>query len=93
MPNTLTLKTYGGRGEATFTKPETLEQAIAWCEAHTHVWFVANDGTARQVKINGRVRRWKRDAQRVEVSVRYRYGLYEYNTFDAEELMARLLIG
>ena len=44
-----------------------------------HVWFTATDGSARQCKINGKVRTWKRDANRIEVPCKF--GLYEYCTF------------
>lgn len=85
------LPVYGGaRGTAMFRKAETLEEAVAHCNAQSHVWIKANGGDARQCKVNGRVRTWKRDAGRVEVPLKY--GLYEYTTFDAQELMARLLI-
>jgi hypothetical protein len=33
----------------------------------------------REMKINGKVRRWKRDPDRVEIPTKY--GLYEYFTF------------
>lgn len=55
-----------------------------------HVAFLANDGTARTLKINGKVRTWKRDPDRVEVPIKY--GMYECATFSLEEAMRRLLI-
>lgn len=48
-----------------------------------HAEFIANDGTLRRLKINGRVRTWKRDTERVEVPVKY--GMYEYGTMDTAE--------
>jgi len=48
-----------------------------------HVDFKANDGTLRRIKINGEVKRWKRDADRVRVSVKY--GMYETGQLDAAE--------
>lgn len=54
-----------------------------------HAWFIANDGKARQIKINGKVRTFKRDSNRVEVPVKY--GLYEYHTFTAQDV-SRLLV-
>lgn len=56
------------------------------------VWFLAVDGTARAVTINGAPKTWKRDATRVEVPVKY--GLYEYNRFTARSdgTMDRLLV-
>ena len=40
---------------------------------------VGADGRLRNVKLNGKVRRWKRDAKRIEIPVKY--GMYEYATF------------
>jgi hypothetical protein len=55
-----------------------------------HVEFVANDGTLRRLKINGRIKTWKRDPSRIEVSVKY--GLYEYGRMDTEEALRRLVV-
>jgi hypothetical protein len=44
--------------------------------------FLANDGSARMIKINGRPKTWKRDPSRVEVPVKY--GMYEYATEKAQ---------
>jgi hypothetical protein len=44
-----------------------------------HVDCLDLNGNVRTVKINGKVRRWKRDPDRVEVPCKY--GLYEYITF------------
>jgi len=43
-----------------------------------------------QIRINGKVRTWKKFPDRVEVPVKY--GLYEYSTLDLEQAMCRLLI-
>lgn len=57
----------------------------------SHIWFRAIDGTARQCKVNGRVKIWKRDTERVEVPVKY--GLYEYSTFYTSDIQdGRLLM-
>jgi hypothetical protein len=47
------------------------------------------DGTARQAKVNGAVRRWKRDCNRIEVPIKY--GMYEYAVFYASDIN-RILI-
>jgi len=44
-----------------------------------HVEFLDIRGQVRTCKVNGKVRRWKRDPDRVEVPTKY--GLYEYYTF------------
>lgn len=54
------------------------------------VWFLANDGTARQLKINGKVRTWKRDTDRIEVPVKY--GMYEYGQLNLTQALSPLLI-
>lgn len=53
------------------------------------VWFIAQDGKARQVTVNGAVRTWKRNPDRLEIPVKY--GLYECARFSLEESQARLL--
>lgn len=42
------------------------------------------DGSALRVRLNGRVRTWKRDAARIEIPVKY--GLYGYHTLTARDL-------
>jgi hypothetical protein len=44
-----------------------------------HVHVVDKWGQARVIKINGQVRRWKRDPTRFEVP--WKYGMYEYGTY------------
>jgi len=62
---------------------------ILGLRAGERVWFVANDGKARQLTVNGAVRTWKRDSGRVEVPIKY--GLYEYGCFDLPTALKRLL--
>lgn len=73
------LKKYAGREGSGQFRHMTLEEAKANIDSAGHVWVLANDGSARRVKINGRTRRWKRDPDRIEVP--YKYGMYEYGTF------------
>ncbi len=85
---TITLKKYAGkRGEATF-RPMTLDEAKSLSYGQ-HVWFRAMQGDAREAKVNGQPKTWKRDTSRVLVSLKY--GLYEYATFSESEL-DRLLV-
>src|SRR6266850_1046070 len=49
-----------------------------------HIWFLTHHGDARQCKINGRVRRWKRDLSRIEIPAKY--GLYEYFIFTRSDI-------
>lgn len=44
------------------------------------VWVILNNGRAGRVRVSGRVRLWKRDADRIEVPVKY--GMYESFTLE-----------
>ena len=74
--------------EAQF-RPMTLDEIKALGYGD-HAWIIANDGTARRVKINGTIKRWKRESDRVEVPIKY--GLYEYARWNTAEALARLLV-
>jgi hypothetical protein len=80
---------YNRKETMTFRTPDSLADMIRHCSLNGHIWFAANDGTARRCKINGKVRTWKRDTGRVEVPVKY--GLREYATFYASDI-SRILI-
>ena len=53
------------------------------------VWVTAG-GFAITIKVNGVVKRWKREPDRVEVPVKY--GLYDCDRWDTETALARLLV-
>jgi len=72
-----TYKKYGGKRGAGEFRPMTVEEAKL-LNYGDHIWIVAVDGSARQVKVNGAVKRWKRDLNRIEVP--FKYGMYEYGT-------------
>ena len=55
-----------------------------------HIEFIARDGSARFVKVNGQVKRWKREADRIEVPVKY--GMYECARLDTREALRRLVV-
>jgi hypothetical protein len=55
-----------------------------------HADFLARDGTLRTLKINGRVRTFKRDPDRVEVPVKY--GMYEYATLSLQEALDKFVV-
>lgn len=73
----------------TVRNPVSLAEMVDHCTQHEHIWVLDLQNNARQVKITGRVRTWKRDASRIEVP--YKYGLYEYGVFDASDI-GRILI-
>lgn len=66
----------------------TLAEVKALSHA-SDVPFIANDGTLRRCRINGAVKTWKRDPNRVEVPVKY--GMYEYARFDTAEALTRFV--
>ncbi|HXB10848.1 MAG TPA: hypothetical protein VNZ45_02595 [Bacteroidia bacterium] len=68
----------------TFRKLVDIAEMIEHCSKHSYIWFISIDGTARRAKVNGKVRTWKRNTNRVEVPVKY--GLYEYGTFGVSDL-------
>jgi hypothetical protein len=78
-----------GKTSATYRNPASVIEAIEYCSNHSHITALSNQGTARTVKINGKVRTWKRDANRIEIPLKY--GMYEYTIFTADDLH-RILI-
>lgn len=79
------LKCYNGsRGEMEFRTPANVEEMASHCDSHSHIWFQSIKGDARQAKVNGAIRRWKRDANRIEVPIKI--GLYEYGTLEARDI-------
>lgn len=59
-------------------RPLELQEGLTLDYRRT-VYFRAMDGTARECRVNGKVRTWKRDARRVEIPCKY--GLRECATF------------
>ena len=60
-------------------RPITLDEAKN-LDSVSHCLVLLNNGNVGNVKINGKVKRWKREIDRIEISVKY--GLYEYATLD-----------
>ena len=79
----------GKRGTMRFRTPATIQEMREYCASQSHIWFVTLHGDARQAKVNGTVRIWKRDVNRIEVPIKY--GMYEYATFTALDIN-RILI-
>ena len=78
-----------GKTTGTYRNPANVAEMIQWCDSHSHITALANNGQSRTVKINGKVRTWKKDPNRIEVP--YKYGMYEYGIFDASDI-GRILI-
>ena len=70
-------------------RPMTLDE-IKRLRRGQRVWFRANDGTARQITVNGQVQTWKTNAARVSVPVKY--GLYETSRWETDECLNRFLV-
>ena len=70
-------------------RPMTREEVLALGYG-AHPATILNNGRIGTVKIVGAVRTWKRDANRVEVPVKY--GMYEYATFDLAEALRRFVV-
>lgn len=58
--------------------------------AGSHAILHGFGGRACRVKINGQVKTWKREPDRVEVPIKY--GMYEHARLDLYEAMERLLV-
>lgn len=81
----LTLKLYNGReGENTFRTPQSIQEMINHCSKHGHIWFHSIQGDARRAKVNGKVRTWKTQKDRIEIPVKY--GMYEYGILTANDI-------
>ena len=78
-----------GKTSATYRNPESIAEMITWCDSHSHITVLDDRGFSRTVKVNGKVRTWKRDPNRVEVP--FKYGMYEYGIFTADDIH-RILI-
>lgn len=61
-------------------RPLSIEEAKSLTYG-SHVYFIANDHKARQIKINGRPQTWKTRPNDVRIPVKY--GLYETGYFTA----------
>lgn len=57
-------------------RPMTFDEAV---QLSGHAEFIGRQGDLRRCKINGAVRRWKRDPMRIAIPVKY--GMYEFATF------------
>lgn len=81
---------YGGKESKGMFRAMTFSEAKALSYGD-QIWFVANDGSARRIKVNGQPRTWKRDTSRIEVPAKY--GMYEYAMFNERDIVGgRLLV-
>lgn len=73
------LKRYGNGEPVEYRTPANIDEMDEWCTKHRRIEFVSNKGDAREAKVNGKVKRWKRDPGRIAVPLKY--GMYECTTF------------
>ena len=86
----VTLPYYGDQNDLrTYQRCPSINDAERICTLQSHVIVETHNGDARQCKVNGRVRRWKRDRNRIEIPLKY--GMYEYATFTFHDV-GRILI-
>lgn len=83
------LKKYNGSRGVGWFRPMSLDEVKTL--SASHIWFRSMQGDAREAKVNGAVRTWKRDASRVELPLKY--GMYEYATFTTRDILdGRVLV-
>jgi len=81
----MTVKSGYRNGETRqYRAPVDVAEMVEYCDSHSHIEVLDRNGRWRTVKINGKVRTWKRDANRIEVP--YKYGMYEYGILRAEDI-------
>src|SRR5487761_2209750 len=84
-PQFVTLPYYGDvNDQRTYQRCPSVDDAERICTLQSHIVFETLNGDARTCKVNGRVRRWKRDRQRIEIPLKY--GLYEYSVFTLHDI-------
>lgn len=62
----------------------SVDEMEKYCNERTHILYRNYQGRVIKLKINGRVRRWKRDRSRILVPVKY--GMYEYGYLYASDM-------
>jgi len=55
-----------------------------------HVPVILNNGRLGECKINGAIRTWKREPDRIEIPIKY--GMYEFGTFDLADALGRFVV-
>ena len=55
-----------------------------------HPAVLLNNGRLGSCKVNGAIRTWKREPDRIEVPIKY--GMYEFATFNLSEALNRFVI-
>ena len=89
-PTFVTLPYYGNQDDQrTYQRCPSVEDAIRICTLQSRIVIETLNGDARNCKVNGKVRTWKRDKNRIEIPLKY--GMYEYAVFTRRDV-ERILI-
>jgi hypothetical protein len=67
----------------------TLEEVLA-LKSGQQVRFISTQGGLRTLTINGKIKTWKRNPNRVVVPIKY--GMYEAGRWSLEEALAKLVV-
>ena len=70
-------------------RPMTFEEAKT-LKVGDEVYFLAQDGTARRIRVSGQPKTWKRDPNRFEIPMKY--GMYESARFSWDANMKRMRV-
>lgn len=70
-------------------RPWTAKEVLNIDGCRDPLKFLANDGTMRDIRLNGAVKRWKTNPMRIEIPVKY--GLRECARWSLEEACRRLV--
>lgn len=89
MPTFQVRSGYKAAETSTYRNPVSVDEMASYCDANSHITVRDLKGNARTVKVNGKVRRWKRDANRIEVP--FKYGLYEYGILTGRDIVDVLI--
>lgn len=58
-------------------------------ECGQHVDFIDRNGDVATAKVNGKIRTWKRDRDRIEIP--FKFGMYECFTLNKNEMLKTLV--
>jgi hypothetical protein len=87
-PQFVTLPYYGNENDQrTYQRCPSVDDAERICTLQSHVIVETHNGDARQCKVNGRVRRWKRDRNRIEIPLKYGYEYATFTSTDVERIL------
>ena len=72
-----------------YVRPMTRQEVMALSYGN-HPAVILNDGRLGECKVNGAIKTWKREPDRIEIPVKY--GMYECARFDLAEALRRFVV-